>query len=156
MHLRLFDYSLSKLCNRQRLPKSHSYCRCRAIWHEWLCWRFLCRILVWPSHSSFSNCSLTSRSHQCLLLGSDICDTSLGVQTGGVTAIDFHREGVQLFSKLGHFAAPCAQTGCHLALSNRSNWGLEPVWHRPHNVRAASRLVWSQVSEYLASVFPVE
>ena len=30
MHLQLFDYSLSKLCNRQRLPKSHSYCRCRA------------------------------------------------------------------------------------------------------------------------------
>ena len=29
MHLQLFDYSLSKLCNKQQLPKSHSSCCCR-------------------------------------------------------------------------------------------------------------------------------
>ena len=44
MHLQLFDYLLS---NRQRLPKSHSYCRCCAIWREWPCGRFFCRILIW-------------------------------------------------------------------------------------------------------------
>ena len=48
MHLQLFDYSQSKLFNRQWLPKSHSYCRCHAIWHKWPCGRFLRWILVWP------------------------------------------------------------------------------------------------------------
>ena len=62
MHLRLFYYSLSKLCNRQWLPKSHSYCRCRTIWHKWPCERFLCRILVWPLCSMFIDILVTPMS----------------------------------------------------------------------------------------------
>ena len=36
MHLQLFDYLLSKLCNRQWLPKSHSFCRCRTSYLTWV------------------------------------------------------------------------------------------------------------------------
>ena len=119
MYLQLFDYLLSKLCNRQWLPKSHSYCRCRTIWHEWPCGRFLCRILVCPCqygvvvHKLFVDIVVTPMS----AAGSNVCNTFLGIKLEESSC-----DGVQSFSNYSpEFPAPCAQTGCYLAPSDRSN-----------------------------------
>ena len=124
MHLQLFDYLLSKLCNRQWLPKSHSYCRCHAIWHEWSCRRFLHRILVWPCQycivvlQLFIDIPVTPIS----AVGFRHLRHLAGRQTGWVTTLKSRCEGVQSFSGYSpEFPPPCAQTGCYLAPSDRSN-----------------------------------
>ena len=140
MHLQLFDYLLSKLCNRQQLPKSHSSCCCRTIWHEWPCGRFLRRILVWPCQyrivvlQQFVDIPVTPMS----AAGFRHLRHLTGCQIAGVTAFKSRCEGVQ--SSSGYppeFPPPCAQTGCHLALSDRRTWGFEPAWLSPHPVLQA-------------------
>ena len=117
MDLQLFDYLLSKLSNRQQLPKSHSYCRCRTIWHKWPCGRFLHRILVWPCQYRIV----------VLQLCVDIAVTPMsaggfqhlrhlaGCQTRWVTALKYCCEEVQLFTSYSpefpgsNWLLPCAK-----------------------------------------------
>ena len=124
MHLQVFDYLLSKSCNRQQLPKSHSYCHCRTIWREWPCGRFFRWILVWPCKyrivvlQLFIDIPVTPMS----AAGFWHLQHLTGRQTGGVTALKSRCEGVQSSSGYSpEFPPPCTQTGCHLALSDRSN-----------------------------------
>ena len=100
MHLQLFDYLLSKLCNRRWLPKCHSYCCCRTIWHEWLCGRFLRWILVWPCQyhivvlQLFVDIAVTPMS----AAGFQHLRHLAGRQTRSVTALKSRCKEVQLFT----------------------------------------------------------
>ena len=129
MYLQLFDYLLSKLCNRQWLPKSHSYCRCRTIWHEWPCGRFLCRILVCPCqygvvvHKLFVDIVVTPMS----AAGSNVCNTFLGIKLEESSC-----DGVQSFPIiLQSFQHRALKLDATLHRVTGATWGFEPAWLSP-------------------------
>ena len=139
MHLQLF-YLLSKLCNRQWLPKSHSYCHCRTIWHEWPRRRFLHRILICPCQyrvvvlQLFVDIPVTPMS----AAGFRRLQHLAGRQTRWVTALKSRCERVQSFSSYSPgFPALCTQTGCYLAPSNRSNLKFWASMTQPHPILRA-------------------
>ena len=127
MHLQLFDYLLSKLCNRQWLPKSHSYCCCRTIWHEWPCRRFLRWILIWPCQYGivvlqlFIDIMVTPMS----VAGFQHVRHLAGHQTGGVM-LWWSTVVLQLFSRFSstvcsNWLLPCAEWQEQLEVLSQSD-----------------------------------
>ena len=118
MHLQLLDYLLSKLCNRQWLPKSHSYCRCRT---------------DTSGHAEGSSTESSSVHVSIVvlqlfvdivvtpmsLLGSDVCDTSLGVKPDESPPSNLTVR--KSSCSPGIIQSFWVQTGCYLAPSDRSN-----------------------------------
>ena len=137
MHLQLFDYSLSKLCNKQQLPKSHSSCCCRYLtrvamrkvpppnprlamsvshsspptvrWH-----RGHTNVRCWVPTSATPRWVSNQMSHrpQILLWGSPVVH--------------------QLFSRVSRL-----KLAATLRQVTGATWGFEPAWLSPHPILRA-------------------